>query len=86
MNLDTLEKVSSILFDELRSRGLQEIEVEDVFYRVVPWLERHSIGGERVELEVGSISMTTQIFKESHWGSRNHWPIIFPPWPAFSTR
>lgn len=55
MNLDTLEKVSSILFDELRSRGLQEIEVEDVFYRVVPWLERHSMGGERVELEVGSL-------------------------------
>lgn len=33
MNLGTLEKVSSILFDELRSSGLQEIEVEDVFYR-----------------------------------------------------
>ncbi|EMI48218.1 MULTISPECIES: hypothetical protein [Stenotrophomonas] len=55
MNLDTLEKVSSILFDALRSRGLQEIEVEDVFYRVVPWSERHSMGGERVELEVGSL-------------------------------
>jgi len=50
MNLDTLEKVSSILFDALRSRGLQEIEVEDVFYRVVPWSVRHSMGGLRVEL------------------------------------
>ncbi|HIE4004417.1 TPA: hypothetical protein ACXNIM_000626 [Stenotrophomonas maltophilia] len=55
MNLDTLEKVSSILFDELCSKGLQEIEVEGVFYRVVPWSERHSMGGERVELEVGSL-------------------------------
>ena len=55
MNLGTLEKVSSILFDALRSRGLQEIEVEDVFYRVGPWSERHSMGGERVELEVGSL-------------------------------
>lgn len=44
------------------------------------------MGGERVELEVGSLSMTTLIFKESHWGSRNHWPNIFPPWPASSTR
>ncbi|MCV0218564.1 MULTISPECIES: hypothetical protein [Stenotrophomonas] len=55
MSLDTLEKVSSILFDALRSRGLQEIEVEDVFYRVVPWSERRSMGGERVELEVGGL-------------------------------
>ena len=55
MSLNTLEKVSSILFDALRSRGLQEIEVEDVYYRVVPWSERHSMGGERVELEVGSL-------------------------------